>query len=120
MTIRNCDFDIYGTILNAFSILSFYSENVKITTDRMVGGYVFVIRCDPTIDETSGEVIIDNLRMDGGRSIFFKYGGVYLAGPQNFTVKNSYIGSYGYMFDAKQLTRSDSPLNCLPDDGLSQ
>lgn len=43
-----------------------------------------------------------------------------MTGPQNFTIQNSYIGSYGFMFDAKQLTRADSPLNCQPTDGAKQ
>mmetsp|Transcript_20543 Transcript_20543/g.23718 ORF Transcript_20543/g.23718 Transcript_20543/m.23718 type:complete len:407 (+) Transcript_20543:1180-2400(+) len=43
-----------------------------------------------------------------------------MTGPQNFTIQNSYIGSYGFMFDAKQLTRADSPLNCQPTDGALQ
>jgi hypothetical protein len=121
LTINNCEFNqMYGTVMQAFTTLSFNSLNVKIDTEKLVGGFVFLVTCDPAVDVTTGDVVIDNLRFDGLRSILFKYGGIYMTGPQNFTIQNSYIGSYGFMFDAKQLTRADSPLNCQPDDGVEQ
>lgn len=43
-----------------------------------------------------------------------------MTGTQNFTIQNSYVGSYGFMFDAKQLVRADSPLNCQPTDNAKQ
>lgn len=85
----------------AFTTLSFTSLHVKIDTERLVGGYIFVVSCNPNTDVTLGEVLIDDLRLDGKRETLFKYGGIYMTGPQNFTIQNSYIGSYAFMFDAK-------------------
>ena len=120
LEIHRSDFTMYGTVMVAFTTLQFDSTYVTIDTENLVGGFVFVISCDPTIDVVIGEVVIDNLRLDGARVELFKYGGIYMTGPQNFTIQNSYIGSYGFMFDAKQLTRADSPLNCKPTDNVPQ
>lgn len=121
LTIHNADFNIYGTVMAAFDNLQMDSKKVYINTENIVGGYVFVISCDGTNpDEIIGEVVIDDLTLDGKRSVLYKYGGIYMTGPQNFTIKNSYIGSYGFMFDAKQLTRADSPLACKPEDDVQQ
>ena len=86
LSIFNTDFVIYGTVMNAFTVMSFHSYNVKIDTEQLVGGYVFVVTCDPDNGETTGDVLIDKLTLDGKRSILFKYGGVYMTGPQNFTI----------------------------------
>ena len=102
----------------AFTTLSMHALDVTIDTEKLVGGFVFIVACNPLTDVTTGEVLIDNLRLDGKRVTLFKYGGIYMTGPQNFTITNSYIGSYAFMFDAKQLTRADSPLNCLPNDDV--
>ena len=104
----------------AFTSVSFYSTNVKVHTVDLVGAYVFLVSCDTSSDVMTGDVVIDNFTLDGARSTLFKYGGLYMTGPQNFTIKNSFIGSYGFMFDAKQLSRADSPLNCQPEDGEKQ
>lgn len=120
LTIDNCVFDMYGTVMAAFTSVSFMSKNVTINTPNLVGGFVFLVSCNPASDVVTGEVVIDGLTFTGTRDVLFKYGGVYMTGPQNFTIKNSYIGSYGYMFDAKQLTRADSPLNCQPTDNAKQ
>ena len=120
LTLNNWDFVMYGTVMIAFTSVSFSSTGVTIDTENLVGGFVFLVTCDPTSDVVTGEVVINNLTLDGLRSVLFKYGGVYMTGPQNFTIQNSYIGSYGFMFDAKQLTRADSPLNCQPTDNALQ
>lgn len=111
---------MYGTVMIAFTSVSFASTGVTIDTENLVGGFVFLVTCNPASDVVTGSVVIDNLKLDGLRSVLFKYGGVYMTGPQNFTIQNSYIGSYGFMFDAKQLTRADSPLNCQPTDNALQ
>lgn len=120
LTINNCIFEIYGTVMAAFTSTSFRSLNVTIDTKNLVGGFVFLVSCTPGTDVTTGDVVIDGLKLDGLRVVLFKYGAIYMTGPQNFTITNSYIGSYGFMFDAKQLTRADSPLNCQPTDGVKQ
>ena len=120
LTINNWDFLMYGTAMIAFTSVSFSSTGVTIDTQNLVGGFVFLVTCNPTSDVVKGNVLIDNLKLDGLRSVLFKYGGVYMAGPQNFTIQNSYIGSYGFMYDAKQLTRADSPSSCLPTDNALQ
>ena len=102
---------MYGTVMIAFTSISFSSTGVTIDTENLVGGFVFLVTCNPASDVVTGNVLIDNVKLDGLRSVLFKYGGIYMTGPQNFTIQNSYIGSYGFMFDAKQLTRADSPLN---------
>jgi uncharacterized protein YjbI with pentapeptide repeats len=111
---------MYGTVMAAFTSISFKSTLVTINTFNLVGGFVFLVSCDPNVDVVTGEVVIDQLTFDGDREVLFKYGGIYMTGPQNFTMTNSYIGSYGHMFDAKQLTRADSPLNCQPTDNAKQ
>ena len=120
LTINNWDFKMYGTVMIAFTSVSFSTYGVTIDTENLVGGFVFLVTCNPASDVVKGNVVIDNLKLDGLRSVLFKYGGVYMTGPQNFTIQNSYIGSYGFMFDAKQLTRADSPLNCQPTDNALQ
>jgi len=120
LTIDNCDFKMYGTGMISFTSISFMSKGVTFDTENLVGGFIFLVSCNIASDVVTGEVVIDNLNFDGARSTLFKYGGVYMTGTQNFTIQNSYIGSYGFMFDAKQLTRADSPLNCQPTDGVKQ
>jgi len=121
LTIDNCHFVNYGTAMYTTTSIGFSSTSVTIETPRLVGGFVFLVSCsDPTTEVVTGEVVIDKLNFSGARSVLFKYGGIYMTGTQNFTITNSYIGSYGFMFDAKQLTRADSPLNCQPDDGVKQ
>ena len=101
LSIINAYFKMYGTVMTAFTTLNFYSKNVYIDTENLVGGYVFVTSCDVNTDVVKGEVYIDQLTLEGPRVTLFKYGGVYLTGPQNFTITNSFFGSYGFMFDAK-------------------
>ena len=120
LTIDNCEFRMYGTAMYTTTSIGFRSTNVQIDTEKLVGGFVFLVSCDPTTDVVTGEVVIDGLNFGGARSTLFKYGGIYMTGTQNFTIQNSYIGSYGFMFDAKQLTRADSPLNCQPTDNATQ
>lgn len=74
-----------------------------IDTKTLIGGYVFVTSCNVLTDNVLNEVVIDNLVLDGLRQTLFTYGGLYMTGTQNFTITNSYFGSYGYMFDAKQM-----------------
>jgi hypothetical protein len=119
LTIDNCEFEIYGTVMIAFTSISFSSNNVTMVSDNLVGGYVFLVTCT-TGDVMTGEVVINDLTFDGARIELFKYGGTFMTGPQNFTVSNSHFGSYGYMFDAKQVIRADSSLNCQPTDGEKQ
>jgi len=97
----NVKFNIYGTVMNAFTTLSFYSLNVYIDTTNLIGGYVFVTSCNITKDVVINDVTIDGLTLDGPWVTLFTYGGLYMTGTQNFTITNSYFGSYGYMFDAK-------------------
>lgn len=113
-------YNYYGTIVWTYTTLSFTSTNVFIDTTQIIGGYVFVTSCNTAVDNVINEVMINNLTMDGPWTTLFLYGGVYMTGTQNFTITNSYFGSYGYMFDAKQLVRGDSPLNCNPNDGVPQ
>lgn len=120
LTINNCVFINYGTAMFTTTSISFSSLNVEIQTPRLVGGFVFLVSCDPLVDVVTGEVVIDGLNFHGARSVLFKYGGIYMTGTQNFTIQNSFFGSYGFMFDAKQLTRADSPLNCKPTDNAQQ
>ncbi len=56
---------MYGTVLAAFTTLNFYSRNVYIDTENLVGGYVFVTSCNVLTDVVLGEVFIDNLQLDG-------------------------------------------------------
>ena len=102
----------------AFTTLSMHAYDIKIDTEKLVGGLVFIVACDIATDVTKGDVLIDKLRLDGKRVTLFKYGGIYMTGPQNFTITNSYIGSYAFMFVAKQLTRADSRLGCRPVDNV--
>lgn len=67
--------------MTAFTTLNFYSKNVYIDTENLVGGYVFVTSCDINTDVVKGEVYIDNLVLNGPWVTLFKYGGVYLTGP---------------------------------------
>lgn len=86
LEISHSDFTMYGTVMVAFTTLQFTSQTVVIDTENLVGGFVFVISCDPIVDVVVGEVLIDNLRLDGKRVELFKYGGIYMTGPQNFTI----------------------------------
>lgn len=73
--------------MSALTNLNFYSYNVTIDTVRLVGGYVFVVSCDTSdTTQTHGDVVIDSLVLDGKRDVLFKYGGIYMTGPQNFTI----------------------------------
>mgnify|MGYP000874429492 FL=1 len=65
LSIQNAYFKMYGTIMTAFTTLNFYSKNVYIDTENLVGGYVFVTSCDINNDVVKGEVMIDNLVLDG-------------------------------------------------------
>lgn len=101
LSLTNAYFKMYGTVMTAFTTLNFESKNVYIDTENLVGGYVFVTTCNPATDVVWANVLIDGLTLDGPWVTLFKYGGIYLTGPQNFTITNSYFGSYGFMFDAK-------------------
>ena len=81
LSIINAYFKMYGTVMASFTTMNFYSLNVYIDTENLVGGYVFVTSCNILTDVVKGEVNIDNLTLDGPRSTLFKYGGVYLTGP---------------------------------------
>ena len=61
----NVKFNIYGTVMNAFTTLSFYSLNVYIDTTNLIGGYVFVTSCNITKDVVINDVTIDGLTLDG-------------------------------------------------------
>ena len=78
--ISNSNFYIYGTVMNAFTTLSFYSQNVFIDTTNLIGGYVFVTSCTLGVDNVINEVVIDGLKMDGLRQTLFTYGGLYMTG----------------------------------------
>lgn len=43
LTIDNCDFKMYGTVMAAFTSISFSSTGVTIDTEKLVGGYVFLV-----------------------------------------------------------------------------
>ena len=116
LAIEDCEFNIYGSVMITFSTLSFISKNVHITSNRLVGAFTFVTTCDPAVDYVHGEILIDNLRLEGARSTLFKYGGIYIAAIQNVTVKDSYIASYGFMQDAKHMFVIESPHSCKPAD----
>lgn len=58
---------MYGTVMTAFTTLSFTSTNVYIDTTNLIGGFVFVTSCDVTTDVVINEVVITNLTMDGPR-----------------------------------------------------
>ncbi len=115
MMIENSNYEIEGTVMITVTTLSFYATNVEMATFTLAGGFIFSIACGPD-DVVVGEVVLDNVRLVGQRDTLFKYGGIFMTGPQNFTIQNSFIGSYAFMYDAKQLTRADSPSACLPDD----
>ena len=66
--------------MNAFTTLSFYSQNVYIDTTNLIGGYVFVTSCTLGVDNVINEVVIDGLKMDGLRQTLFTYGGLYMTG----------------------------------------
>jgi hypothetical protein len=80
LTIKNCDFRIYGSVMFATTALSFYATNVFIDTKTLLGGFVFVISCNVATDNLVNEVVIENLRMDGLRTTLFTYGGIYMTG----------------------------------------
>lgn len=43
LTINNCDFKMYGTVMAAFTSVSFSSTGVTIDTEKLVGGFVFLV-----------------------------------------------------------------------------
>jgi hypothetical protein len=67
LTINEAGFKNYGTVMKAISPLSFTSHNVTIDTVDIIGAYVFLVACDPKKDVITGEVLINNLKLDGDR-----------------------------------------------------
>ena len=56
----------------------------------------------------TGNLLIDNLKFEGGRVDAYKYTAVYLNGPQNLTLQNSFLGSYGAEYDSKMIVIAGS------------
>jgi hypothetical protein len=56
---------MYGTVMNAFTTLNFYSLNVRIDSTNLIGGFVFVTSCNVLTDVVLNEVVIDGLVIDG-------------------------------------------------------
>jgi hypothetical protein len=52
---------MYGTVITAFTTLSFYSLNVYIDTTNLIGGYFFDTSCNLATDVVINEVLIDGL-----------------------------------------------------------
>ena len=120
MTLMNSDFNIQGTAFLTLTTMSMDAENIHINTRDLTGGMIYFVGCNPMTDVVVGEVMLKGITLDGPRMAEFKYGGLWFNGPMNFTLTESFIGSHGSANDGKPIVRADSPLGCIPDDGVSQ
>ena len=60
MHIENSNYDIEGTVMIAFTTLSFNALNVEIATFTLAGGFVFSTSCAAD-DVMVGEVVLDDV-----------------------------------------------------------
>ena len=81
MNIQNANFHTSGTVFKSETTLSLHVKNVFIDIETIVGGIVLVTSCDINWDVMTGEVVIDNVRLDGNWDALFLFGGIYLTGP---------------------------------------
>ena len=61
----NADVYTSGTVVKTETTLNLHVENMFIDIETIVGAIVLVTSCDPQTDVTTGEVVIDNVTLDG-------------------------------------------------------